>query len=133
MMLLSIKDCLDYFNTTLGQLQQVPFAVLRKKTFIMNQAWNHFKIDDGIENYPFYTKLLLTNFFLNVILRNCTTPQLEGQITFLCQVLNTIFFQNSYFPLAIKEWNKLDIDIRKSDSISIFKKRILPFIKPLAS
>ena len=97
----------------------------------MNQAWNHFKIDDGIENYPFYTKLLLTNFFLNVILRNCTTPQLEGQITFLCQVLNTIFFQNSYFPLAIKEWNKLDIDIRKSDSISIFKKRILSFIRPL--
>ena len=41
------------------------------------------------------------------------------------------FFQNSYFPAAIKEWNRLDIDIRKSDSISIFKKRILSFIRPL--
>ena len=40
-------------------------------------------------------------------------------------------FQNSYFPTAIKEWNRLDIDIRKSDSISIFKKRILSFIRPL--
>ena len=41
------------------------------------------------------------------------------------------FFQNSYFPAAIKEWNRLDIDIRKSDSISIFKKRILSFIRTL--
>ena len=41
------------------------------------------------------------------------------------------FFQNSYFPSSIKEWNKLDIDILKSDSLSIFKKRILSFIKPL--
>ena len=40
------------------------------------------------------------------------------------------FFQNSYFPSSIKEWNRLDIDIRKSDSISIFKKRILSFIRP---
>ena len=40
-------------------------------------------------------------------------------------------FQNSYFLAAIKEWIRLDIDIRKSDSISIFKKRILSFIRPL--
>ena len=33
--------------------------------------------------------------------------------------------------LYVKEWNRLDIDIRKSDSISIFKKRILSFIRPL--
>ena len=41
------------------------------------------------------------------------------------------FFQNSFFPAAIKEWNRLDIHIRKSDSISIFKKRILNFIRAL--
>ena len=41
------------------------------------------------------------------------------------------FFQNSYFPAAIKEWNRRDIDIRKSGSISIFKKRILNFIRAL--
>ena len=41
------------------------------------------------------------------------------------------FFQNSHFPAAIKKWNRLDIDIRKSDSISILKKRILSFIRPL--
>ena len=41
------------------------------------------------------------------------------------------FFQNSYFPSSMKEWNRLDIDIRKSDSISMFKKCILSFIRPL--
>ena len=41
------------------------------------------------------------------------------------------FFRNSYFPSSIKEWNRLDIDIRKSDSISIFEKRILSFIRSL--
>ena len=41
------------------------------------------------------------------------------------------FFQNSFLPAAIKEWTRLDIHIRKSDSISIFKKRILNFIRAL--
>ena len=41
------------------------------------------------------------------------------------------FFQKRYFPATIKEWDRLDIDIRKSDSISMFKKRILSFIRPL--
>ena len=41
------------------------------------------------------------------------------------------FFQNSSFPATIKEWNRLDINIRKSDSISIFKKRIISFVRPL--
>ena len=41
------------------------------------------------------------------------------------------FFQNSYFLTTIKEWNILDIDIWKSDSISIFEKRIISFIRLL--
>ena len=41
------------------------------------------------------------------------------------------FFQNSHFPAAINEKNRLDMDIRKSDSISIFKKRILSLIRTL--
>ena len=31
---------------------------------------------------------------------------------------------NSYFPAVIKEWNRFDIDFRKSESISIFKKNV---------
>ena len=55
---LSIKNW-NHFNTIPRNAAQ--FVVLGKKKFIMNKAWNHFKIGDGIENYPSYTKLLLTN------------------------------------------------------------------------
>ena len=40
------------------------------------------------------------------------------------------FFKNSFFPSTIKEWNNLDLQIRKSKSISIFKSNILKFIRP---
>ena len=57
-----------------------------KENFIMKKAWNHFKIDDGIENYPSYTKLLLTNpllIFLTWSPGKLHFAQLESQITFL--------------------------------------------------
>ena len=40
------------------------------------------------------------------------------------------FVKNSFFPLTIKEWNTLDLKIRKSKSISIFRSNILKFIRP---
>lgn len=40
------------------------------------------------------------------------------------------FFKNSFFPSAIIEWNKLDLNIRKLDSFSLFKASILKFIRP---
>ena len=40
------------------------------------------------------------------------------------------FFENSFFPSTIKEWDNLDLQIRKSKSISIFKSNILKFISP---
>ena len=39
-------------------------------------------------------------------------------------------FKNSFFPSTIKEWNNLDLHIKKSKSISIFKTNILKFIRP---
>ena len=62
--------------------------------------------------------------------KNTSRPTQETDNTPLLGTKHN-FFLNSYFPAAIKEWNRLDIDIRKSDSISIFKKRILSFIGPL--
>ena len=41
------------------------------------------------------------------------------------------YFKNSFFPLAITEWNKLDSYIRNADSFEVFKKRILEFVRPL--
>ena len=71
------------------------------------------------------------SYLFNVISRKNTSRPTRGsdKIPFLGAEYN--FFQNSYFPATIKEWNRLDIDIRKADSISIFKKGILSFITPL--
>ena len=43
------------------------------------------------------------------------------------------FFRNSFFPSTITEWNKLDCDIRNSDSLNIFKLLLLKFVRPLAN
>ena len=75
-----------------------------------------------------------TNPLLIFLTRSSRTIQLAKlEVQDHIPLLGTkhIFFKNSYFPAAIKEWNRLDIDIRKSDSISIFQKRILSFIIPL--
>ena len=43
------------------------------------------------------------------------------------------FFQNSFFPSVVIEWNKLDLNIRNSESLNIFKKTLLNFIRPSGS
>ena len=35
------------------------------------------------------------------------------------------YFRNSFFPSTVIEWNKLDNNIRNSESVSAFKKQIL--------
>ena len=40
------------------------------------------------------------------------------------------FFQNSVFPSVVIEWNKLDQNIRNSENLNIFKKKLLKFIHP---
>ena len=43
------------------------------------------------------------------------------------------FFRNSFFPSSITEWNKLDHDIRNSDSLNIFKLSLLKFVRSVAN
>ena len=40
------------------------------------------------------------------------------------------FFKNTFFPSSIKEWNILDASTRNAESFSVFKKKILSFIRP---
>ena len=40
------------------------------------------------------------------------------------------YFRKSFFPSTVIEWNKLDNNIRNSESVSAFKKQILKFIRP---
>ena len=43
------------------------------------------------------------------------------------------FLENSFFPFAVIEWNKLDSRLRKVKSFTDFKKNILSFIRPKAN
>ena len=43
------------------------------------------------------------------------------------------FFKNSFFPSTISEWNKLDPNLRNSESFLTFKKNILQFIRRTAN
>ena len=41
----------------------------------------------------------------------------------------TAFFQNSFLPFAITEWNKLYSDIKNIDSHAMFRKKLIGFYK----
>ena len=43
---------------------------------------------------------------------------------------NHEYFKNSFFPATIKEWNITDSDIRSSESLNVFKSKVLKFIRP---
>ena len=42
----------------------------------------------------------------------------------------TELFRNSFLPFTINEWNKLDCDIKDSDSYAILRRKLLAFIRP---
>ena len=43
------------------------------------------------------------------------------------------FFNNTFFPSTIMEWNKFASEIKNSESIVTFKKRILSYVRPPAN
>ena len=42
----------------------------------------------------------------------------------------TELYGNSFLPLTVNEWSKLDSDIKNSDYYAIFLKKLLGFIRP---
>ena len=42
-------------------------------------------------------------------------------------------FKNSFFPSTLSDWFNIDITIRNSVSIDVFKNRLLSFIRPIAN
>ena len=45
----------------------------------------------------------------------------------------TVSFKNSFLPYAIKEWNKLDCEIRNAKTYASFRKMLLKFIRPIGN
>ena len=70
------------------------------------------------------------NYLINLIPKCDTTIRARnnGIPTFHCR---TDCFKYSFFPSTLNDWFSLDIDIRNSDSISLFKSRLLSFIRPV--
>ena len=43
---------------------------------------------------------------------------------------NNNYFMNTFLPYTITKWNKLDLSIRNSTNLHIFKGRLLQFVRP---
>ena len=70
------------------------------------------------------------NYLTNLILKSHQPlrTRTNRTTTFYCR---TDCFKNSFFPSALSDWFELDFMISSSQSISIFKSRLLSFIHPI--
>ena len=70
------------------------------------------------------------DYLFNIIPKNISNPRTRNSYNIPQFNIKHNFFKNSFFPSVIAEWNKLDSDIRNLNSLSLFKSRILKFIRP---
>ena len=70
------------------------------------------------------------NYLMNLIPKcNLTVRTRNSHITiFRCR---TDCFKYSFFPSTLRDWFNLDDDIRNSEPMSVFKNRLLLFIRPV--
>ena len=71
-----------------------------------------------------------SDYLLNIISKNNSNHRTRNSHNIPQFNVKHNFFKNSFFPSVIAEWNKLDSDIRNLNSLSLFKSRILKFIRP---
>ena len=69
------------------------------------------------------------NYLINL------TPKCEAAIrtrnnNFPTYTYRTDCFKYSFFPSTLIDWFRLDVNIRNSESISLFESRLLFFIRP---
>ena len=69
-------------------------------------------------------------YLFNIIPTSVRPYNTRNANTILQFKVKHIFFQNSFFPSVVIEWNKLDQNIRNSENLFIFKKKLLKFIRP---
>ena len=70
------------------------------------------------------------NYLINLTPKCDTTIRTRNNSisTFHCR---TGCFKYSFFSSTLNDWFSLDINIRNSDSISLFRRRLLSFIRPV--
>ena len=69
------------------------------------------------------------NYLINLIPK-CEAAIRKRNNNFLTYNCRTDCFKYSFFPSTLKDWLRLDINIRNSESLSLFKSRLLSFIHP---
>ena len=77
-----------------------------------------------IEEAPKFLTKMIPKGQQIIVTRNSNIP------TFYCR---TDCFKYSFFPSTLKDWFNLDASIRNSESIAIFKSRLLSLIQPFQS
>ena len=72
------------------------------------------------------------NYLINLIpkIKQTTKTRVNRMPTFHCR---TDCFKNSFFSSTLNDWYNFDETIKNSESISIFKSKLLSFIRPLES
>ena len=85
-------------------------------------------------NLVFFQKIIknLSPTYLATYLNNNTPPfiyntRISYQNTF--RNISCKNFKSAFYPYCISEWNKLDAEIKKSETLGKFKARIMRFIK----
>ena len=74
------------------------------------------------ERAPDYLINLIPTYEPTIRPRNNNIP------SYICR---TNCFKDSFFPSTLNDWFNLDIKIRKSESITLFKCTLLSFIRPV--
>ena len=69
------------------------------------------------------------NYIINIFSKCEPTIRTRNSIpTFNCR---TGSFKYSFFPSTLSDWYNLDLYIRNAESVSLFKSRLLSFIRPV--
>ena len=104
---------------------------------MMSLVWKPLKKEDGPgRKLCCFFKIFrykCPKYLFNIIPTSVSTYKARNTNNISLFKVKYNFFRNSFFPSAVIEWNKLDLNIRISESLNLFKKTLLNFIRPSES
>ena len=113
------------------QLQEL-FEVRQKKKSTNNQAQSPSNLAVGTGNFYLFYKVFKNEhpkYLFNLIPVGCTLHATRTE-TNIPLIKTAKLFQKFVHLSVIIEWNNIDSNLRNSKSISVFKEKILNFIRP---
>ena len=108
------------------------YKTLLVKRFIKNLDLTHWNQRDAIDVSVECLKAKAPSYLINFILKCERTIRTRNNHISTC-TCRTDCFKSSFFPSVLNDLLNLDIIIRKSKSISVFKSKLLSFISPVQS